>query len=434
MTNEKEDLETLIYIYADENHQKAWDLNGFEIILDQKTKAEIKKFKEENEPIECFNKDYKFIVKNESYVLKSITGEPASARGFSALNYNITLTSRKDKKEFGLLGNNQWAPLETKHPEIFLAKIPKTLGIIPLGIGSGFSTEHVNTCFILDADKLYLIDCPEDLRKIKKLEEKISDVILTHNDPDHVGALRKFVQKKRFLYKEKLNIYTTYSIYTDFKDSLYNLQKDLEKSINFIDLKTEKAHKTNGGLKIRIRNNLHGGIPTIGLKFYFNGKSLGYSSDCNSNRDFLDIWYEDAKRTIRTALNPINTTESLTGGSRGVVDNVNDLLMLINSELLTKVDAEQFFGLDAETIIKSYKINLFRRYKDFHPSWFRNCDMIIHEATDNPDDPVHTYIGELEKLPASITNKLYVTHIPDGFKKKFNKIPILRPNLKYLVY
>jgi ribonuclease BN (tRNA processing enzyme) len=437
MTKEKEDLETIVCVYTENNESKAWDLNGFEIeaiddVLSKHKKTPLVLISTGIPSGAPHHLTQMFSDDQDTYHV--IQGEKFSdifLKDFlKAFKVKYSQEGCRYEVYVSRNGNEHFAkPIEFScfgKPHISPVKIDKTLGIIPLGIGSGFSTEHDNTCFILDADKLYLIDCPEDLKKLGYLEEKINDIILTHNDPDHVGALRKLIQKKCFKYKTKLNLYTTLEIYDDFMESLHNLQKDLQNSINFVELKTSKDYENNG-LKIKIRDNFHGELPTIGLKFCYNKRTLGYSSDCHYTKNKLEA------KDIETVLDKLNATEWDENISERLLSFVNTAyhdrsrLDALERHLVAIKNGEKFNvgikpGAYFMALNKDHIRNLakavVKRYETNSPLWFSDCDMIIHEATDNPNDPVHTYIGELEKLPDDIKSRMYLVHIPDGFNLK----------------
>ncbi len=233
-----------------------------------------------------------------------------------------------------------------------------------LGTGDAFSEE--NTCFILEADKKYLIDFPKN---ISLLEDNINDVILTHTHPDHIGDILTFIMKK-YIEKSPLNIYTKKEVYDNLVGIIDKTGTLLEKldsqinRINLIELRTNEKYNRNG-LEIEARDNytviLNTGelIPSIGLKFKYKNASLAYSGDCKYSKEFIEKLYAEGK--------------------------INDK---------QKEDALGFL-------------------------W--NADFIIHEAT-SIESPFHTYINELEKLPENIKSKLHLAHFPDDLKTGLKKL------------
>jgi ribonuclease BN (tRNA processing enzyme) len=347
-----------------------------------------------------------------------------------------------------------------------LFKVRKSLSFTPLGIGNAFSTQHDNTCFILDADKPYLIDCSEDLRKLGALEEKINDIILTHNDPDHVGALRKLIQKKCFKYKSKINIHTTKKIYDDFMQSLYGLQDALKNSIEFIELKHGTTYQSDSGLKIDVRDNIHGDVTTIGFKIFYKDKIFGYSSDCKYDLNVIqknfdkersnylknyikhkkiietlcsmlsgvrqsDEWIEFANDAICETSSVSRIAEQVPGLSEKIVTLVNEMHKHKDWHKIMKNFKSKELKLLKYTLDRDYSLaDLKKLTRD--ALWFYDCDIIVHEATDNKNDPVHTYVGELEKLPKEIKKKMFLTHVPDGFEFDYTgSIPILKEGTRY---
>lgn len=441
----EQDLETIIYIHAGEN-KKAWDLNGFEIYLTDKVLAEIKKSAESGRLIKGGNRD----VWNN--VADWVLGETCEVTAYiqknenAAKSYSVYLTTENSPRPGIKIGSLNC--YKNKRPKLWLVKIPKMLGIMPLGIGNGFSVDYDNTCFILNADKQYLIDCPEDLRTLIKptinLEEKINDVILTHNDPDHVGALRKLVQKKAFRYKTKINIYTTKKIFEDFMYGFQGLQKELGSAINFIGLDTITImpFTSDKGLRVEIRDNIHGDVPTIGLKFSYKYKTLGYSSDCKYDKQLLlnqGNFYKEMLQHIKNWEDKTNTDADfvrchdlnnllllVTGRPfNGFVTSENEIIKSLLKEGVLSLENFYEDGGPIKTTerlsdVKTSLQRVVEKYTRVNVAWFSNCNLIIHEATNNPSDPVHTYIGELEKLPKEIKSKMFLAHVPDQsvFKRK----------------
>lgn len=82
-----------------------------------------------------------------------------------------------------------------------------------IGRGSAFNVkEGNNSAFIKEDNKLFLIDCGEDIfRRIRELDlfkgvNNIS-VIITHLDSDHVGSLSSLIYYCYYILKFKIDVY-----------------------------------------------------------------------------------------------------------------------------------------------------------------------------------------------------------------------------------
>lgn len=177
--------------------------------------------------------------------------------------------------------------------------------IYVLGIGSALRSEFDNTCFMVNADKKYLIDCPRDFYK-KFMQfgmnaNEVHDIILTHLHNDHVGNLDDLLLDAHYIQKTKVNIYTTREIFEKLRErakaGVTDNEPDkhycLEDFATLEELSFDKAYE-NGDIKIDIRANKHdAGIPTIGLKVNKNGIILGYSSDDSLRENDNFLWDSD---------------------------------------------------------------------------------------------------------------------------------------------
>jgi hypothetical protein len=322
-------------------------------------------------------------------------------------------------------------PIHIKPQEGALFSRPKApITFMALGTSSGL-VDMPNTCFALELDNgsRYYIDFPRNMYAAGDLS-KVQNVILTHNDPDHEGDLVRLLQEKAFNRKEKVNILTARPIFTEFKNKI--LQEAVVKSANFIDICPGKIHKLSDGLTIETRWNTHG-VPTLGLKLKYNGKKLGYSSDTKYLGEavteeilsFIDripleknrpkhrnlLFFAYVARELESILEKHGCTAK------------NSLLYTEVSQVLDEIDYHPLVK-DIVPGIKEYF-----KHK-FSMAWLADCDMILHEATNNSNDPVHTYVGELENLPEEIRNKMYIVHTPNNFNCP-KGLKMLRPMRKY---
>lgn len=228
-----------------------------------------------------------------------------------------------------------------------------------------FSKDRNNTCFVVEADKKYLIDCPRVLfntfEKAKLKVADVDDLILTHVHGDHLGETEALIYYKWFAQdKRKLNIYTSEKVFGQAKLALAHVVNslgggELTDYVNFIDITPGKGYR--GPIELDTIDNLHS-VPTIGLKLRYGDKKFAYSSDTNFSPADIN-------------------------------------------------------GLHASGLISEE-----RKARLLNFLW--DADMIIHEATGKNEpfatENKHTYIDNLERLPADIKGKLLIAHYPDGLE------------------
>jgi ribonuclease BN (tRNA processing enzyme) len=361
-------------------------------------------------------------------------------------------------------------------------KTPKTMKCLVLGTGNIACKK--NTSLIIEAGKKYLVDVPPFLEQMLENNNqdisKINDIILTHIHPDHFNGLEQFLFKK-ISGKKKLNIYTTSKIYAQALSKLSPWIREQAKNnlLIFKELNSDQSYKEND-IDICVRDNIHEeGVPTIGFKFSYKGKTLGYSSDCKyfGENKLEDMFEKISKLTKDGHLfemceeqieNPNFTPDETsyyptdeywenafikTGKSYVVsiepLSDVTKKLGLTNflpgnfnfsgiKKKFSDVDVDDgqlvsstgygYYLKDVEEAILTQA----RQRKDvLSMNWFYNCDLIIHEA-DDAENPVHTNVKELEGLPENIRSKLYITHLPPGFQERYTgPLKILQEGMRY---
>lgn len=392
---------------------------------------------------------------------------------------------------------------------------PQTLKILPLGTGNIDCKK--NTSFIIEADRKYLVDAPpllEDMLEENKQEiSEINDIILTHMHPDHFNGFEQFLYKK-IKADQKLNIYTAKQIYDEALARLSPwIRRQAEsKILRFNELNLYQPYETDS-IKITVRQNMHEtGVLTLGFKFYYKKKTLGYSGDCKylgednlkklraalneAYREATDLGLaeivarmrqednnkkpekvtERAKRSFTIA--PDDSKEKIEEimkrAKRRIIDtpdeerkldaSVSDALPIAYGNwVFAKDKAKRYFddkinlfswkpssaeALQSYAYLKSKKLCLSAKdclirlnlcdMSSFE--WFRDCDLILHEASDSDLDSgvniesVHTHVSELEKLPENIRSKLYITHLPPGFQERYKGLlRILKAGMRYRV-
>jgi ribonuclease BN (tRNA processing enzyme) len=175
-------------------------------------------------------------------------------------------------------------------------------GFIPLGVGDNFSSLHYPTSLLifLGAERL-LIDCPSPLPKIlHEAAERsgrpialadLRHVILTHLHGDHSSGLECLGFYSRWKAERRAVIWTLPAIAADLWEHrlsasmAYDFSNGLsiEKRYgleDFFEIQTlDPKHPAEiCRATVHIRQTLHAPI-CFGVKIFFDGRSLGYSSD-----------------------------------------------------------------------------------------------------------------------------------------------------------
>ena len=255
--------------------------------------------------------------------------------------------------------------------------------VTALGTGGAFSglfgESKGNTCFVLDADKCYMIDCPKDISvfgdaRMPVKIKSIDDVIITHMHSDHIGDLGSLLFEKKFVEGKKLRLHATRGLYAQIKrrlsdelageftrpDMLTYTEYSFEDFVDFKELSTNVPF-VRDGVKIDVRYNWHPTRPenteptTIGLKIAYESATFAYSSDTKYD-------------------------------------------LQLSNELFRR-----------KTISK-------KQWEDLK-GFLWDADFIVHEATQNAGKPgvgnIHTMLDALKGLPEEVRRKVYVAHTDD---------------------
>ena len=191
--------------------------------------------------------------------------------------------------------------------------------VIPLGVGSSFSTTHyyANMLLIVDGRRIH-IDCPAYLlRMLRDYRERFQDpafrienckeVIITHNHEDHVAGVEELGYMSARGRPKKPKLYSTREILTElWEESLIAglrwrmegrefVEKEFNDYFKPIPLQLGEPNDM-GGFQLEIRHAFH--MPrTIALKFVFGDYKFGYSSDTGFMSELFK-WWDDCQFVI----------------------------------------------------------------------------------------------------------------------------------------
>lgn len=175
-------------------------------------------------------------------------------------------------------------------------------GFVPLGIGDLFTCTHYPTSLVVFlGDERLLIDCPSPLLRMFRdasaksgmriCMDDVRDVILTHVHGDHAGGLECLGFYGRFNLRQHAHLWTlpeiaaelwehrlsgsmAYDLADDFSiEKRYQLEDFFNVHLLSPDCPTRISNAT-----VHVRRTRHAPA-CFGLKIFFEGRSLGYSSD-----------------------------------------------------------------------------------------------------------------------------------------------------------
>lgn len=245
-----------------------------------------------------------------------------------------------------------------------------------LGVGDAFTSCHNHTSFLLESDLRLLIDGPQGLFKILQFRniqpDSIDGIILTHIHGDHSAGVVTLLLWNRYFRNKKTSVFTSREVYEDFKNKIFPsfretfepsfhhiVSKSIDDYIDFRELNPDQANPISESLSLEYRSNWHP-VPTLGIRLTGKYGTVSISGD--------------------TCFNPVL------------------LERLKNSGQLEASRLEKLAG-----------------------GWLWEADIVYHEVTDI-EGSAHTYLGDLENLPADIRRKIRLVHFPDGFESKEIKI------------
>lgn len=174
--------------------------------------------------------------------------------------------------------------------------------MIPLGIGNAFTRKYFNTSLlVLCGGRTHLIDAPAPLRHMLQRASDTSGVqgididsvdtlLLTHLHGDHCNGVEEFGFWRRFHSRApKPDLYILPELAAPLWDNRLSASMltetepggpaNLETYFRVHPIEPGATHDLGtAGLEVEVRRTIHF-IPCIGMRFRWQGRSIGYSCD-----------------------------------------------------------------------------------------------------------------------------------------------------------
>lgn len=240
-----------------------------------------------------------------------------------------------------------------------------SLRILPLGKGNAFTREDFPTSFVILADEeKILFDCPSPLRRIMFEAQKKSGIELDIDDINHIFLSHLHADHSNGL--EEVGYYKT-KVMGDYPAKLYLLEENINPLWNN---KLKAAMGPDDDSK--------------SLATYFDAVPLNYDQE-------YDFAFKNGKAKIK------------------ITKTIHSLPCYA---MLFEYKGKKV-GFSADTEFSEKVMEL-----------LKPADVIIHDANNSAN---HTHVYELETLPEEIGNKIYLTHLTDGFDPSSTKMKVAEP-------
>jgi ribonuclease BN (tRNA processing enzyme) len=234
------------------------------------------------------------------------------------------------------------------------------ISLIVGGNGIG-SKPGVTSNFIVQyGDRTIWIDPParfhEKAVKLQINPDDVTDYVVTHCHEDHIEGFSALLQRK-IERKEQLRLLSIDPVLDQLKEIFNPLFSNIMSHINYSNLADRQIFQNYFGCDIQIRDNYHP-VPTIGMKFSYNGRTVAISGDTLYSKQILNARLEN-----------------------GTIDSA--------------------------------------QYEILSSKWFSDAELFLHDTT-VAKDPVHTDIEDVEDLAKEIPHvKAYGYHFGVRFESDY---------------
>jgi ribonuclease BN (tRNA processing enzyme) len=236
---------------------------------------------------------------------------------------------------------------------------PEHIGLTVGGNGIGTKPGVTSNFIVYYGDRMMWIDPParffEKSVRLGIHPDEVTDFVITHCHEDHIEGFSALLQRK-IERQEKIRLLSIDSVYAQLKEIFNPLFGDIAPHITYSNLHDRTAFSNYHGCDIEIRENYHP-IPTIGMKFTFNGRTIAISGDSLYTKDIINA--------------------------------------RLNSGAIDKAE-----------------------YERQSSAWFANAEYFLHDTT-VAGDPVHTDLEDVEDLAKEIPHvKCYAYHFGLRFENE----------------
>lgn len=248
--------------------------------------------------------------------------------------------------------------------------------LIPLGVGDAFTARHYTTCFALGSDDTWLlIDCPHPVRKMWR--EATERALGSPLDLDRIAGVAI------------THLHADHA--SGLEDFAYFNHFILRRRVTWL------AHPI-------VSAQLWSRLLHAGMALNHPGQ---VAAPPHELAEFID-------------LAPLDFARATEFGPFSIECRPNDH-SIPTTAFRIRVGG-RLVGFSADSVFDPKLID-----------WLAPCDLIVHEATNLPESPVHTPLDRLVELPEAIRARMRLNHLPDDFDHASSPIECLEEGRCYRV-